>query len=65
MKKDIAEGYGKIINTLINKMGYDSKEDLSNMKESPDRAAKGFLEVIKSKQYIKKEIKCHESENNQ
>lgn len=52
----IAQGYKKIISTLREEMGYDSPSDIQNMEESAERSAKGFLEIVKPIDDIKKEL---------
>jgi len=55
--KKMSKGYDIIINTLINDMGYDTSIDRQNMKDSAERSAKGFLEIIKPIPEIKRELK--------
>ena len=51
----ITNAYKLVIDTL-HEMGYNTKEDKNNMKESAKRSAKGFLEIIKPMPHIKREI---------
>jgi len=54
--RDLAVNYSGIKKALIGK-GYDSESDLTNMKDTPYRAAKAILEIILPKKEVQDEVR--------